>query len=144
MASFGADAFRRDVGLGRDVVRAGASRRAPPTCSASARPCCAPARRRSACSRTSSGCSTTSARLIGDFTLFERSASLPPDAPLLVSAGREADQPAFVAFRLGEGLVLRTGTPQWSRELEEARLSVEVPRVTRRIWTLLSGRGDLG
>ena len=82
--------------------------------------------------------------LIGDFTLFERSVSLPPDAPLLVSAGREADQPAFTAFRLGEGLVLRTGTPQWSRELEEARLSVEVPRVTRRIWALLSGRGELG
>ena len=36
------------------------------------------------------------------------------------------------------------GTPQWSRELEEARLSVEVPRVTRRIWALLSGRGELG
>ena len=69
--------------------------------------------------------------------------SLPPERRLLVAAGREADQPAFVAFRLGEGLVLRSGTPQWSRELAEARLSVEVPRVTRRIWALLSGRGGL-
>ena len=72
------------------------------------------------------------------------SAGLPPDTRVLVSAGREADQPAFVAFRLGDGLVLRSGTPQWSRDLEERRLSVEVPRVTRRIWTLLSGRGELG
>jgi hypothetical protein len=49
-----------------------------------------------------------------------------------------------VAYRLGDGLMLRSGTPQWSRELAEARLSVEVPRVTRRIWALLSGRGDTG
>ena len=37
--------------------------------------------------------------------------------------------------------VLRSGTPQWARELDESRLSVEVPRVTGRIWALLSGRG---
>jgi hypothetical protein len=79
--------------------------------------------------------------LIGEFTLFERSMRLPAGAELQSSAGRELDQPAFVAYRLEDGIVLRTGTAQWSRELEESRLSIEVPRVTRRIWALLSGRG---
>jgi hypothetical protein len=79
--------------------------------------------------------------LIGEFTLFERSTRLPPGAALEASAGRDLDTPSFVAYRLGDGLVTRSGTPQWSRELNESRLSVEVPRVTRRIWALLSGRG---
>ena len=78
--------------------------------------------------------------LIGEFTLFERSTRLPAGAVLESSAGRELDQPAFVAYRLEDGLVIRSGTAQWSRELEEERLSIEVPRVTRRIWALLSDR----
>jgi hypothetical protein len=41
---------------------------------------------------------------------------------------------------LGEGLVLRTGTPEWSIELSERRLGVEVPRATVRIWRLLGRR----
>jgi hypothetical protein len=81
--------------------------------------------------------------LVGEFTLFERSESLPTDARLVVSAGRDPGEPAFVAFRLGDGLMLRSGTPQWTGELAESRLSVEVPRVTERIWTLLSGRDAL-
>jgi hypothetical protein len=79
--------------------------------------------------------------LIGEFTLFERSERLPEGAALRSSAGRDLDQPAFVAYGLADGMVLRSGTPQWARELDESRLSIEVPRVTRRIWTLLSGRG---
>jgi hypothetical protein len=34
-------------------------------------------------------------------------------------------------------MVIRSGTPQWARELEEDRLSEEVPAVTNRIWLLL-------
>ena len=44
------------------------------------------------------------------------------------------EQPAFVAYGLGDGLVLRAGTPQWARELEESALSLELPQVTKRIW----------
>lgn len=77
-------------------------------------------------------------QLFGEFSAFERSEALPPGARLLTGAGREKGQPAFVAYRLGKGTVIRPGTPQWERELEESRLSVEVPRVTRRIWSLLS------
>jgi len=79
-------------------------------------------------------------RLFGEFSVFERSERLPETARLLSSAGREEGQAAFVAYRLGKGIVVRPGTPQWARELEERRLGVEVPRVTRRIWALLSRR----
>jgi hypothetical protein len=43
-----------------------------------------------------------------------------------------------VAFGLGGGVVIRTGTAQWSSELDEAALSEEVPAVTNRIWRLLA------
>ena len=79
-------------------------------------------------------------RLFGEFSVFERSERLPEAARLLSSAGRVEGQPAFVAYRLGKGTVIRPGTPQWARELEERRLSVEVPRATKRIWALLARR----
>jgi len=78
--------------------------------------------------------------LFGEFSVFERSERLPEAARLLSSAGREEGRPAFVAYRLGKGTVIRPGTPQWARELEERRLGVEVPRVTKRIWALLARR----
>nr|MDQ3571162.1 hypothetical protein [Actinomycetota bacterium] len=76
--------------------------------------------------------------LFGDFSVFERSVALPPDARLESAAGRDEEEPAFVAYRFGKGIVIRPGTPQWSRELEEGRLSVEVPEITKRIWSLLA------
>ena len=79
-------------------------------------------------------------QLFGEFSLFERSERLPEDARALSSAGREEGEAAFVAYRLGKGTVIRVGTPQWARELEERRLSREVPRVTRRIWAYLTRR----
>lgn len=78
--------------------------------------------------------------LFGEFDVIERSVALPDDARLLSAAGREPGDPAFVAYRLGEGTVVRLGTPQWTRQLAERALDVEVPRVTRRIWDLLRGR----
>lgn len=76
--------------------------------------------------------------LFGDFSVFERSVSLPPDAQLETAAGRVEEEPAFVAYRFGKGKVVRLGTPQWSRELEEGRLSAEVPQITKQIWSLLA------
>jgi hypothetical protein len=76
--------------------------------------------------------------LFGEFSLIERSMSLPDDARLLSAAGRDPGQPAFVGYRLGKGgTVIRVGSPQWTRQLDERALDVEVPRVTRRIWQLL-------
>jgi hypothetical protein len=76
---------------------------------------------------------------VGDFTVFETSAGLPESARRIAEAGREPGRPAFVAFGLGGGIVLRAGTPQWARELNESALSLELPQVTKRIWKLLSG-----
>ena len=78
--------------------------------------------------------------LFGEFSRFERSDRLPPDAELLTTAGREEGEPAFVGYRLGKGTVVRPGTPQWALQLEESALGVEVPRITRRIWLVLSRR----
>jgi hypothetical protein len=75
---------------------------------------------------------------VGEFTVFENSHGLPGSARRLTEAGRDPGQPAFVAFGLGRGIVLRTGTPQWARELEESALSLELPQVTKRIWKVLS------
>jgi hypothetical protein len=75
----------------------------------------------------------------GEFTVFENSLSLPRSARSITEAGRDPGQPAFVMFGLGGGLVVRAGTPQWARELNESALSLELPQVTKRIWDLLSG-----
>lgn len=77
--------------------------------------------------------------LFGEFGLVERSLSLPDDARLLSAAGREPGEPAFVAYRLGEGVVVRLGSPRWARQLSERALDDEVPAVTRRVWRLLAG-----
>jgi FlgD Ig-like domain len=76
--------------------------------------------------------------LFGEFSLVERSVSLPEDARLLSAAGRDPGEPAFVGYRLGEGTVIRVGSPHWTRQLDERALDVEVPRITRRIWQLLA------
>jgi FlgD Ig-like domain len=79
---------------------------------------------------------------VGEFSVFEVSRDLPRSARRITAAGRDAGQPAFLALGLGGGIVLRTGTPQWARELEEAALSLELPIVTKRIWRMLSSGGS--
>jgi hypothetical protein len=76
--------------------------------------------------------------LFGEFSLIEASASLPEGARLLSAAGRDAGAPAFVAYRLGKGTVIRLGTPQWVERLEERALDAEVPAITKRVLGLLS------
>jgi len=75
-------------------------------------------------------------RFVGEFSIFERSAGLPRGARRLAAAGRDPGQPAFIAYRLGRGLVVRVGTPQWTR----ATSSAEVSGVTKRMWALLRRR----
>jgi hypothetical protein len=79
---------------------------------------------------------------VGEFTVFEASRQLPNSGRRITAAGRDANQPAFLALGLGGGIVLRAGTPQWARELEESALSLELPQVTKRIWRMLSERGS--
>ena len=139
LASFGADAFRRGVHLGRDAFGP-AARPAPANVFGERTALLHTGEAPLSVFQDDLGLFDGLTGLIGDFTLFERSARLSSGTDLVVAAGREPGQPAFVAYRLGRGLVLRSGTPQWTRELDEGRLSVEVPTVTKRIWRLLSGR----
>jgi hypothetical protein len=140
VAVFGADSFKRAVRLRGSVV------------SSPARP-----RRENALGERTELVRTSAAPLtvfedgldlfegasgfVGEFTVFETSAGLPRSARRITEAGRDAGQPAFVAFGLGGGIVLRAGTPQWARELEESALSLELPQVTKRIWKVLSEGG---
>ncbi len=86
------------------------------------------------------GLFTGSDGFIGSFTRFERSDSLAQNRGLLTTAGREAvttgeTKPDFVAYTVGKGLVIRTGTDQWAMALAS---SPEVSAATRKMWTLLS------
>jgi hypothetical protein len=139
VASFGADALRRTVRLEGDRLTDPSARRRVDAFGEGA-----------ALLRTSSAPLTVfedGLRLFedldeffGDFTVFEESSGLPSESRRIATAGRDPRRPAFVAFGLGGGLVIRSGTPQWARELEEERLGAEVPLVTNRIWRLL-GQG---
>jgi hypothetical protein len=138
VTAFGADSFKRTVDLRGAVV----SRPSPP-------------RRENAFGERTELVHTSAAPLtvfddslglfegvsgfVGEFTTFEPSSGLPRSARPMSEAGRDAGRPAFVAFGLGGGIVMRAGTPQWARELNESALSLELPQVTRRIWKLLSG-----
>ena len=57
---------------------------------------------------------------------------------MLAAAGSASGAPALVAYRLGDGLVVRVGAAPWSSRLRERRLGLEVPQVTRRIFRLLA------
>lgn len=73
--------------------------------------------------------------VVGSFTAFDQSLALPAGARALTAAGREPGRASLVAYRLGRGLVIRLGTPQWSRAIAS---DPEVATVTRRTWALLS------
>lgn len=141
VAMFGADSFRRTVDLRGDIARN------------PSRP-----RRENAFGEQTQLVRTSPAPLtvfedglglfdglssfVGEFTVFEVSRNLPRGARRITAAGRDAGQPAFLALGLGGGIVLRVGTPQWARELEESALSLELPLVTKRIWRMLSAGGS--
>jgi hypothetical protein len=71
----------------------------------------------------------------GLFDKFEQEDRLVGGARVLESAGRDPKHPAFVAYRLGNGTVVRVGTPEWASRLAT---DPELSNVTRRIWALLS------
>jgi hypothetical protein len=73
--------------------------------------------------------------IFGDFDQFEQSQRLVGGTQILSSAGRDPKHPAFVAYRLGGGIVVRVGTPEWGQKLAG---SLELTDVTRRVWSLLS------
>jgi FlgD Ig-like domain len=73
--------------------------------------------------------------LFGTFDTFEQQDRLVSGTQVLESAGRDPKHPAFVAYKLGDGIVVRVGTPQWAAQLAS---DPELTNVTRHIWTFLS------
>jgi hypothetical protein len=72
---------------------------------------------------------------VGLFTRFEQSQRRVSGADLAASAGRDPNHPAFVAYHLGQGLVVRIGTPEWTASLAS---DTEIANVTKSLWSLLS------
>jgi hypothetical protein len=134
VASFGTDAFRR-------TVQVNAARLADPSPRQEAnvfgeqteavRSEAAPL----VVHRDTGGIFSGSDGFIGLFTRFEQQRSLVSGTEPITAAGRDPDRPAFVAYRLGRGTVVRVGTPQWARAVED---DTEVAAATRAIWDLLS------
>jgi hypothetical protein len=73
--------------------------------------------------------------LLGSFDQFEQSQRLVGGTQILSSAGRDPKHPAFIAYRLGRGIVVRAGSSQWASSLAG---DIELTDVTRRVWSLLS------
>jgi hypothetical protein len=73
-------------------------------------------------------------RFVGESTLFERSLGLEPGARLLSAAGHDPGERDFVGYRLGKGVVIRVGTPQWAGQLAT---QPPLADATVRIWKLL-------
>jgi hypothetical protein len=72
---------------------------------------------------------------VGLFTRFEQQQALVGGAQVQSAAGRDPKHPAFVAYKLGKGTVVRTGTPQWAIAIPD---DAEVAAVTKATWDLLS------
>jgi N,N-dimethylformamidase beta subunit-like, C-terminal len=71
---------------------------------------------------------------ISGYDAFEQTTST-VRGKLVAAAGEQAGQPVVLAYRMGKGLVIRTGLPNWSQHLGSDQ---ETAAVTRRMWTLLS------
>jgi hypothetical protein len=72
---------------------------------------------------------------VGLFERFEQQEALVPGAQVLTGAGRDPAKPAFVAYKLGKGTVVRAGSPDWNRSLASTADAIEV---TRNVWSFLS------
>jgi hypothetical protein len=138
LASLGADSLRRRVVVGRDVLRAATGPRPADLFGErirSSRVAPGPL----VPERDAIGLFGGLAGFPGSFSRLDRSLDLPAGARPLVLAGRTPGEPAFVAYRLGRGIVVRVGTAEWASELRGSRADVGVARVTARIWRLLAG-----
>jgi hypothetical protein len=141
VAMFGADSFRRTVELSDDSA-SNASRPRPANAFGEQTELLRTSPAPLTVFEDGLGLFEGMSSFVGEFTVFEASRGLPDSGRRITAAGREANQPAFLALGLGGGIVLRAGTPQWARELEESALSLELPQVTKRIWRMLSAGGS--
>jgi hypothetical protein len=134
VASFGTDAFRRTVGVNSAQLMGPSEPQQTNVFgeqTATATSAAAPL----VVARDAAGLFGGSDGFIGLFTHFEQQRALVGGARTLSAAGRDPRHPAFVAYGLGKGTVVRVGTPQWVAALGS---DSEVQAVTRSTWELLS------
>jgi hypothetical protein len=72
---------------------------------------------------------------VGLWERFEVSRALPSGVRVIASAAPPEEEPAFVAYRLGRGIVVRVGTPEWAAQ---AIGGGDAADVTARVWRLVS------
>jgi len=136
VASFGTDAFRRGVGLaGNQLINPSAAERVNVFGEQTGDVRIQQAPMVVNQPDTLGLFAGVSGGLLGDFDQFEQSQRLVGGTQILSSAGRDPQHPAFIAYRLGKGIVVRTGTPEWAPSMAG---NIEVTDVTRRVWSLLS------
>ena len=143
VASFGADSMRRLARIDGDVATVSGRPRAANVFGERLRPVIRTGAAPLAVQSDELGLFAGGDSFVGEFTLFEPSAALPEGAELLTAAGLEPEEPDLVGYRLGKGLVVRLGTPQWAAQLARDRLGLELPRATVRLWSVLT-RGSSG
>jgi hypothetical protein len=113
VASFGTDALRREVELKHGQLAAPSGRRRADVFGERTSLFASP-EAPLAVSQDKLGLFQASDRYVGLFTAFERSDGLDPKAAVLTAAGRGSDpKPDFVAYSLGQGLVIRVGAAGW-------------------------------
>jgi FlgD Ig-like domain len=138
VASFGTDAFRRTVSLGTGALIDPTEPQRANTFGEQTSDTTteqAPMAVNPQAATGGLGLLTGTGGFFGNFDQFEQQDRLEGGAQVLESAGRDPKHPAFVAYKLGEGIVVRAGTPQWASHLA---VDPELSDVTRRIWSLLS------
>jgi hypothetical protein len=134
VASFGTDAFRRTVSVSATALTGPSPAQGTNVfgeATAAASSAAAPLVR----AQDSLGLFAGSDGFVGLFTRFEQERGLVGGARILTAAGRDRKHPAFVAYTLGKGTVVRVGTPQWAQALAD---DSEVQAITRSTWDLLS------
>jgi hypothetical protein len=135
VASFGTDAFRRTVEVSPTALAAPSPAQETNALGEQTAPISSAAAPLVVNPGDTLGLFARSDNFIGLFTRFEQSQQRVSGAELLASAGRDPAKPAFVAYRLGSGVVVRVGTPEWSRALSS---DPEVANVTTSLWSYLS------
>jgi hypothetical protein len=135
VASFGTDAFRRTVGITPTQLTGPSPPQDTNVLGEQTSPAASAAAPLVVNPGDSLGLFSATDGYVGLFTRFEQSRRRVGGTRVLASAGRDPAHPAFVAYRLGRGLVVRAGTPQWSAMLSS---DAEVANVTKSLWSLLS------
>lgn len=141
LASFGADSLRRTARIEDGAARRTGAPRAANVLGERIRRLLRTSAAPLAVDVDSLGLFAGGDSFVGEFTLFEPSAGLPAGAEPLTAAGRDPEEPDLVAYKLGKGLVIRMGTPQWAAQLSRDRLGLELPRATTRLWSVLQRAG---